>query len=238
MGNVCFTEANVLQTEQRILQACQWRLHPPVPEAMVYVLGKLFLGPSEAPVSWSLSSIPSLALQILRQRQLKAVPPAPPSVIAYASLLVAMEQSCISVEHKQAICYKILQVTGYSATTKGLSEAYKMLATPLVATTATAGQPSYSKQQQQLHPTTTTTSPVVLVQAPAPNTATTNTNNNNDNGVLSHLVSPESRDEGEYREVIFCAEEGIEVTFCGKPPHNNSGLVLDSISPRNVVEDL
>jgi hypothetical protein len=209
MGHVCFTEQDVTDTEKRILKASNWRLHPPVPEAFVFILGKLF---SRAP------QIPTLALQILRQGQQRNLQT--PSVVAYASLLVAMEQSCISVEQKQALCMDILNVTGYSANTTGLPEAYKTLATPprcaSPADTTTSQQQAYPVQAPPPPP------PVVINQAPADTM-----------GDLSHLLSPESRDEGEYREVITCAEEGIEVIFCGKP----SADALDSISPRN-VEDL
>jgi hypothetical protein len=217
MGSVCFTEQDVLETEKRILKACNWRLHPPVPEAVVYVLGKLF-SKTETNSS-AIEQIPMLALQILRQGQQRNVQT--PSVVAYASLLVAMEQSCISVEQKQALCMDVLKVTGYSADTTGLPEAYKTLATPprcaSPADTTTSQRQVYPVQAPPPPPP-----PVVINQAPAETM-----------GDLSHLLSPESRDEGEYREVITCAEDGIEVTFCGKP----SADVLDSISPRN-VEDL
>lgn len=205
MGNVCFSEEDVLETEKRILKTCNWKLHPPVPEAFVYVLGKLFA--ATAP------QIPMLALQILRQGQ-QQLNTQLPSVEAYASLLVAMEQSCIYVQQKQGLCMQILQVTGLSASTIGLPEAYKVLAAPRCASPTVAATTSTYQQAP----------PVVMVQQAPPTQATSD---------MSHLLSPESRDEGEYREVITCAEDSIEVTFCGKP----SADLLDGISPRN-VEDL
>ena len=47
------------------------------------------------------------------------------------------------------------------------------------------------------------------------------------------LLSPESREEGEYREVILCAEESIEVTWCQNKPDAD---VWDAISPKNVQD--
>lgn len=215
MGNVCFTEEDVIRTERRLLKACQWKLHPPVPEAFLYVLGKIFA--HQAP------SIPSNALTYLRHAQ-KWNLPSKPSVLAYASLLAAMEeQSYISMDVKQSLCMKVLQVSGLSASTEGLSHAYTLLLSTL-ASTATAN-PTYTS--------TTTTQVYPKQSSEAHQPLVIQASSFSDDIDLSRLLSPESRDEGEYREVITCSEDSIEVAFCDKAAID----ILDAISPRN-VEDL
>jgi hypothetical protein len=208
MGNVCFTERKVLEMETRILTACNWKLHPPVPEAFVYVFGKLF---AQSP------QIPSAAFYILRQGMQVPVL-GKPSIIAYASLLVAMEQSCISVELKQKLCVNVLQVSGFSATTRGLPEAFKALTGPRCASPTTSAH-SVPQATHRMYPVQAPLSPLVVQQTPP-------------NGDPQNLISPESREEGEYREVITCADDGIEVIVCSKP----DAQILDSISPRNVED--
>jgi len=206
MGSVCFTEENVIQTEKRILQACAWKLHPPVPEAYLYILGKLFHQHPE---------VPTTAMHILRQSLLYNLQ-VKPSVIAYASLLASMEQSFISMDQKKALCRNIMKVSGLTATSPGLTETYKVLG--VRAPSAISAPPAPVRPPPQVYPVSNERPQIVVQQAPL-TTAD-----------LSNLLSPESLDEGEYREVITCAEDGIEVTFCEKP-----GLdFLDTISPRSV----
>eukprot|EP00526_Cylindrotheca_closterium_P018790 CAMPEP_0113607172 /NCGR_PEP_ID=MMETSP0017_2-20120614/3241_1 /TAXON_ID=2856 /ORGANISM="Cylindrotheca closterium" /LENGTH=355 /DNA_ID=CAMNT_0000515755 /DNA_START=186 /DNA_END=1253 /DNA_ORIENTATION=+ /assembly_acc=CAM_ASM_000147 len=209
MGNVCFTEEKVIDTERRILRACAWKLHPPVPEGYIYILGKLF---------YQNPQIPTTAMQILRTSVVCNLQ-AKPSVIAYASLLASMEQSFISMEQKQALCRNIMRVSGLTATSPGLAETYKVLGVraPQVAVRPTATPQVYPvvKQSSPL----ARMRPQIIVQDDIPAADFSNL-----------LTSPETFDDGEYREVITCAEDGIEVTFCDKP-----GLdFLDTISPRSV----
>ncbi|CAJ1948981.1 unnamed protein product [Cylindrotheca closterium] len=214
MGNVCFTEEKVIETERRILSTCAWKLHPPVPEAYLYILGKLF---AQNP------QIPTTAMQILRTSLVQNLQ-AKPSVIAYASLLASMEQSYISVEQKQAYCRDIMRVSGLTATSPGLAQTYKVLGVSAAAAASTAPTP-VSVPIPQVIPVVKTSSPKsrmrpqIIVQDDIPAA-----------DFSSLLLSPETFDDGEYREVITCGQDAIEVTFCNKP-----GLdFLDTISPRSV----
>jgi len=209
MGNVCFTEQNVIDTEKRILRVCAWKLHPPVPEGYLYTISKLF---PQHP------QIPTTAMHILR-RSLQFNLQAKPSVIAYASLLASMEQSYISNPQKQAYCRTIMRVSGWTATTPGLAETYKVLGVG-----APVPRQGRVEPPPQVYPVSKSVTPKnrirphIIVQDDIPAAD------------LSNLLSPETFDDGEYREIITCAADGIEVTFCDKP-----GLdFLDTISPRSV----
>ncbi|KAL3935532.1 MAG: hypothetical protein SGBAC_008960 [Bacillariaceae sp.] len=210
MGNVCFTEEKVIETEKRILRTCAWKLHPPVPEAYLYILGKLFFQNPQIPTS---------AMQIL-QTALVYNLQAKPSVIAYASLLASMEQSFISTEQKQHLCHQIMRVSGLTAASPGLAQTYKLLgvhtahAAPPMPVRPVAPQ-VYLKSSS---PKRSRMRPQIIVQDDIPAAD------------WSSLLSPETFDDGEYREVITCSQDEIEVTFCDKP-----GLdFLDTISPRAV----
>lgn len=223
LGNAAFTEQNVLEMERRIVQACRWYLHPPCPEAYLFIFGKLFY--TTAP------KIPSAAFTILRQGQHVPVQ-GKPSIVAYASLLVAMEQSCISVETKKVLCCNIMKVSGLSATTEGLSQAYKALMPPpppaqrcMSPNTTTCQDTNYYQHQQEQQQQQEPLPPLVQTVTSQPCTP--------EDKESDCLQAQESRDEGEFREVITCCEESIEVTFCGKPSMD----ILDTISPRNVNFD-
>lgn len=223
LGNVCFTERDVIAMERRILQGCRWLLHPPCPEAYLFVFGKLFY--SSAP------QIPSSAFAILRQG-MKIPVQGKPSIIAYASILAAMEQSYISVETKQALCLSILKVSGLSAASQGLSEAYNTLMLP-VQLCSSPTTTNYQPHGQQYHPYQQQQQQQTPVTPPLVQTVTPDTCNVDKESTSNPLQAQESRDEGEYREVITCDEESIEVTFCGKPSMD----LLDAMSPRNVDFD-
>jgi hypothetical protein len=136
MGNGGMTVEQVMDMERQVLETCQWKLHPPTPECFLLAYNELLLLPStsttqEEPQPLQLQTpIMAAALLYIRQALLQEKD-FEPSVLAYASMLVAMEQQVtpapLPLSVKQAFGTNMLQVSGLSAATPGLSRAYEWL---------------------------------------------------------------------------------------------------------------
>jgi hypothetical protein len=122
MGSGGMTIEQVMDMERKILETCQWKLHPPTPECFLLAYSELLPSSTE-----STEASLSMALLYIRQALLQEKD-YEPSVLAYASLLVAMEQeNSMPLSVKQDFGMTMLQVSGLSGATPGLSEAFQWL---------------------------------------------------------------------------------------------------------------
>jgi hypothetical protein len=125
MGNGGMTVEQVMSMERKVLETCQWKLHPPTPECFLLAYSDLLL--LLLPETQALLvpvALLGIRQALLQEKDFK------PSVLAYASLLVAMEQASPSnmpLSVKQAFGSHMLQVSGLSGGTPGLAEAFAWL---------------------------------------------------------------------------------------------------------------
>jgi hypothetical protein len=157
----------VIQMEAWVMQTMGWNLHPPTPHCFVHQYGRLFqvCGGSSSGDNTT-TAIVDRALQLVKRgvysEQLWTLPP---SIVAYAAMLAAMEEIGMARLVKQSFCGHMCQVTGLSAHSPGLAQAYQSMtisstssptsSSPVVATPPAAARlapqpPPQVYQQQQV----------------------------------------------------------------------------------------
>mmetsp|Transcript_9141 Transcript_9141/g.23162 ORF Transcript_9141/g.23162 Transcript_9141/m.23162 type:complete len:650 (-) Transcript_9141:149-2098(-) len=178
-----YTPKDVVEMEEKILRQCHWQLHPPTPHEFLLQFGLVL------PVQYR-SQVVIHAQQRVKHASLwdharggssshTSTPSPPPmepflpSTMAYASLLLAMEDPRLNLplEIKQTTCRALLQVSGLSAHTPRLEEAYNwmILATSLQDQLIQQRRQQHLQQQQQQLQTTsskTTAAVPATVQKP------------------------------------------------------------------------
>lgn len=145
-----YTPAEIVQMERTLMNQCQWHLHPPTSHEFLLQFGLLLPVHLRSPVVSAAQTHlkhASLWEHVLHQQTLPStttttttmtmtLPPAPPgprpflpSILAYAGLLLAMEDVSLQVPLavKQTCCQSLLQVAGLSAHTPRLEEAYNYM---------------------------------------------------------------------------------------------------------------
>ena len=183
-SKVRYTPKDVVEMEEKILRQCQWQLHPPTPHEFLLQFGLVL------PVQYR-SQVVIHAQQRVKNASLwdharrvgpssnyTSTPVAPPtepflpSTVAYASLLLAMEDPRLNLplEIKQTTCRALLQVSGLSAHTPRLEEAYNwmILATSLQDQLI---QQRRQEQQQQLQASSSKTMTAVPATVQKPTVA-------------------------------------------------------------------
>lgn len=144
IGHANLTKEAVEHMEARLLRVLGWNLHPPTPHCFVHQYARLL--PDNEDHASTKNQIVQTALHLVRQGLLYELAQ-PPSILAYACLLAAMEHDLLlSTRTKHAFCLHMLQVAGLSATTPGLAQAYQAL----VPILAPQRQPQAQQQQPPL----------------------------------------------------------------------------------------
>jgi hypothetical protein len=161
MGQVPLSPAQVVAAESQLLEKLGWNLHPPTPHCFVHQFGVLLeCLRTTCPYSKGemIAPIVETALELVRRGLYDTS--LPPAVVAYAAMLAAMEQysTSLSTTLKQSFCVHVLQITGLSASSPGLTHAYQMMdkkKRPSLSPSSSYSSPcssptsSYSPRQQQ-----------------------------------------------------------------------------------------
>eukprot|EP00529_Nitzschia_sp_RCC80_P011097 CAMPEP_0113509246 /NCGR_PEP_ID=MMETSP0014_2-20120614/37461_1 /TAXON_ID=2857 /ORGANISM="Nitzschia sp." /LENGTH=643 /DNA_ID=CAMNT_0000405039 /DNA_START=150 /DNA_END=2081 /DNA_ORIENTATION=+ /assembly_acc=CAM_ASM_000159 len=183
-SKLLYTPKEVVEMEEKILRQCHWQLHPPTPHEFLLQFGLVL------PVQYR-SQVVIHAQQRVKHASLwdharggssshTSTPPPHmepflPSTMAYASLLLAMEDSRLNLplEIKQTTCRALLQVSGLSAHTPHLEEAYNwmILATSLQDQLIQQRRCQQQQQQQQLQATSSKTTAAVPATVQKPTVA-------------------------------------------------------------------
>lgn len=163
MGQVPISPAQVVAAESQLLEKLGWNLHPPTPHCFVHQLGVLLecLRKTCPYSTGEIAPIVETALCLVR-RGLYDIS-LPPAVVAYAAMLAAMEQNSygLSTTLKQSFCVHVLQITGLSASSPGLTHAYQIMDKKKRSSLSSSASsscswnsnsvPSHRQQQQQQH---------------------------------------------------------------------------------------
>jgi hypothetical protein len=119
IGNTGITPNDVTEMERKLLKTIQWKLHPPTVECFVYTYSEL-LQESSRKVLLA-TTFRYIRQALLQEHEFEN------STLAYASMLVAMEEVPIPLQDKQSFATTMLQVAELSAYTPGLSDAFQWL---------------------------------------------------------------------------------------------------------------
>lgn len=119
IGDSGITAEDVVSFEQKLLTELQWKLHPPTVECFVYSFSELL--PECHRVMLVQSTFRYIRQAVLEEHNFES------SILAYASMLVALEEVAVPLEDKQSFCRNILQVADLSASSPGLSKAFDWL---------------------------------------------------------------------------------------------------------------
>ncbi|KAG7362110.1 cyclin-like protein [Nitzschia inconspicua] len=187
-----YTPEDIIDMERRLLQGCQWKLHPATTHDFLHQFVQVLdLSVRDDVLERSITHLKNGLMwehvlhqqhqqqaKVQQQHLLPPFQPFLPSTLAYASLLLAMEDKHLPLADKQACCLALLQVADLSTNTPHLSKAYnwlvyaKNLQTQLVA----------ANQKKQTQPST---------PAPAATTGTTRVVSPTTTATLStgHVVS-------------------------------------------------
>lgn len=242
MGQSGFSPAQVVAMEAQLLKHLGWNLHPPTPHCFVHQYGEL-LQCLLLTCPNSTANVPSIvdrALMLVRRGLYEMT--MPPAILAYAAMLAALEEfsNSLSTRLKQSFCVHVLQITGLSASSPGLSQAYELMDTRKVrvASPTSIFSPQSSFAPVSQHAPTLTPTPI-----PQPRV-------NMGYSVPSHAPMPPSHNQQsattttghEPPTMIYSAGEdlGFEVTL--NPSEDLAdefgSLSLEkyaaSLSPRNV----
>lgn len=129
MGQVSISPAQVIAAESQLLETLGWNLHPPTPHCFVHQFGVLLecLRKSCPYSTGEIAPIVETALLFVRKGLYDVS--LPPAIVAYAAMLASMEQysSGLSTRLKQSFCVHVLQITGLSASSPGLTHAYQIM---------------------------------------------------------------------------------------------------------------
>jgi hypothetical protein len=205
IGNSGFSVDDVIRMEQRLLVHLEYKLHPPTAEC--FVLSYYELLPKNADILRQAFDSVRRAMVAVDSGSVRY------SVLAYASLLVAMESATsLSLEQKKTFGWNMMQLAGLTADSPGLVEAYEWLAPSSSTTCPMPAKPSPRRQpsQEELQPEDESQS------------------------------EDESDDEESHEtEVIFGTEDGIEVqwfnTDDAPTPKELELHMSASFSPRQVA---
>ncbi|KAL3913180.1 MAG: hypothetical protein SGILL_006592, partial [Bacillariaceae sp.] len=135
-----YTPDDVIRMETTLLKGCQWKLHPATPHDFLHQFvtvldDSLNNNTKQNVLERGLLHLKNASMWehvLLQQQQAQQQLPACtssflPSTLAYASLLLAMEDLQVALEDKQACCLALLQVADLSTHTPRLSAAYNWL---------------------------------------------------------------------------------------------------------------
>jgi len=111
------TSDQVVRMERRLLETLRWNLHPPTPEGFVYTYAELL--PEEYR-----GVVIHMSLRTVRQASLKHHS-FYNSVVAYAAMLVALDEVTLPLEEKKSFGLNMMRVAELSADTEGLAEAFQ-----------------------------------------------------------------------------------------------------------------
>jgi hypothetical protein len=150
LGQGAFVEKDVIQMERNVITALQWRMYPPTPNCFLEEFLTLLLDivdtdtendEQEQQERTSSSFSTQTTIQVLRQlsRHLirTAVPrhefaTVSPSILAYSSIMLAMERHRLPLHQFLSFINRIQSVAGLTSTSSGLRHAFDLLE-PLVA---------------------------------------------------------------------------------------------------------
>jgi hypothetical protein len=145
------TVEQLIQMEAVVLKHLGWNLHPPTPHCFVHQYGRLLQvccsttnnggnTTTASTASTSSISVERALLLVKRGVYSELLVTLPPSILAYAAMLAAMEEAplscCVSTLAKQSFCGHMVQVAGLSANSPGLSQAYQTMKRPSTASPA------------------------------------------------------------------------------------------------------
>jgi Cyclin, N-terminal domain len=133
-----YTPEDIVEMERTLLKECQWRLHPATTHDFLHQFVQVLDESTRDDVLERAMTHLKNALmwehvlhQQLKQHRQQKQPaqfqPFLPSTLAYASLLLAMEDMQLPLADKQACCLALLQVADMSTHTPHLSKAYNWL---------------------------------------------------------------------------------------------------------------
>jgi hypothetical protein len=128
-----YVPEDVIEMERTILRASQWKLHPPTAHEFLNQFVEVL--PDECDekanvLTQGVSHLKNAYMweHVLHQQQSPQPSSFPPSTMAYAALLLALEGSSLLLMEKQMVCQSLLEVADISAHTSNLTEAYNWLA--------------------------------------------------------------------------------------------------------------
>ncbi len=243
MGQSGFSPAQVVAMEAQLLKHLGWNLHPPTPHCFVHQYGELLqrLMTTCPNSTANVSQIVERALLLVRRGLYEMA--LPPAILAYAAMLAAMEEfaSCLSTALKQSFCVHVLQITGLSASSPGLAQAYQLMdnrktrvasPTSVISTQSnfTSVQQQYTHSQAPISTTMPQTQPL-MYQKPS-----------SEPQHMPHSTNSAPSTAVEQPTMIYSAGEdlGFEVTLNPSEdlPDEFGGMSLNkfesSLSPRNV----
>lgn len=136
-----YTPQDIVDMERQLLKACRWKLHPTTTHDFLHQFVQVLEeSHREDSLERSLTHLKNALAwehvlhQQQEQQQSKKRSSSPvmfqpfvPSTLAYASLLLAMEDQQLPLADKQACCLALLQVADMSTHTPHLSQAYNWL---------------------------------------------------------------------------------------------------------------
>jgi len=227
IGNSGFSVDDVVRMEQRLLVHLRYQLHPPTAECFVLSFYQLL------PKNDAELLRPALAL--VRRAMVSTVDLPTPntvvrySVLAYASLLVAMESATnLGLEQKKTFGWNMMQLAGLTADSPGLVEAYEWLAPSPETTCPMPAKPSSARQRG---------GEVVIDVVSDDDDESSSCSSQGSRG--SSSSQPEDEESFQETEVIFGTEDGIEVQWCNMddaPTSKEMELRMSaSFSPRHVA---
>jgi hypothetical protein len=128
-----YTPEGVIEMERTILRLSQWKLHPPTAHEFLNQYVEVLSDDCEKTIvsTQAISYLKNAYMweHVLHHQQFPNPPCSyPPSTLAYAALLLALEDSNLPLVEKQNICQILLEVADISAHTPNLTEAYNWLA--------------------------------------------------------------------------------------------------------------
>lgn len=122
-----FSEQDVIRMERRMFRVLDWHLHPPTPESFL----EQYMGLLPVDVSESMKTrIQQVAQKLIISSTINdKFRRFPPSIIAYAAVLVTMEQleAGLLLSQKQAFAINIQHNADLTNSSIGLLEAYQLL---------------------------------------------------------------------------------------------------------------
>jgi hypothetical protein len=127
-----YTPQDVIDMERTLVQGCLWKLHPTTTHDFLHQFVQVLDVSSRNDVlARSMTHLKNALLweHVLHQQhnQRQSFQPFLASTLAYASLLLAMEEMQVPLVDKQACCLALLQVADLSTHTPHLAKAYNWL---------------------------------------------------------------------------------------------------------------
>eukprot|EP00934_Nitzschia_sp_Nitz4_P003977 Nitzschia sp. Nitz4//scaffold186_size43309//37472//38560//NITZ4_007325-RA/size43309-processed-gene-0.10-mRNA-1//-1//CDS//3329539782//3967//frame0 len=221
IGQANVSVDQLIEMERRLLKVLAWKLHPTTPQCFLHQFVTLV-------PDYAVEAIRSKALFLIRQGLLLNLPQSP-SILAYASLLAAMEHDLsLSTQVKQTFCVHVLKVAGLSATTPGLAEAYQALV------------PQHPRNMSNMHPSAPSR-PASPVAQQAPTLSPCSSPSSHCAPYTGHmLLSPSpSQELDPFSNVVYSAGEdlGFEIVNCtvSSSSQKEDNPFGQGMSPRNIT---